>query len=40
MIAPSRALEGLEDLELDEETLALYLHENARRVFAISGCLE
>jgi uncharacterized protein len=40
MIAPSRALEGLEDLGLDEETLALYLHENARRVFAISGCLE
>jgi uncharacterized protein len=40
MIAPSRALEGLEELGLDEETLALYLHENARRVFAISACLE
>jgi predicted TIM-barrel fold metal-dependent hydrolase len=35
MIAPERALEGLDELALDEETLALYLRENTRRVFAL-----
>jgi uncharacterized protein len=35
MIAPARALEGLDELALDEETLTLYLRENARRVFAL-----
>lgn len=33
MITPSRALEHLDDLGLDEETTALFLSGNARRVF-------
>ncbi len=35
MIAPEKALEDLADLELDEETVALYLVGNAQRVFRI-----
>jgi len=37
MIAPVHALEGLADLELDEETTQLYLAGNARRVFKLSA---
>ena len=33
MIAPQHALEGLEQLDLDDETTALYLHGNAERIF-------
>lgn len=35
MISPAKALEGLEDLELDDEARELFLSENARRVFAL-----
>jgi predicted TIM-barrel fold metal-dependent hydrolase len=35
MIRASRALEGLEELELDEETRELFLSGNARRVFGL-----
>ena len=35
MIAPAKALEGLEDLGLDDETRALYLEGNAARVFGL-----
>jgi predicted TIM-barrel fold metal-dependent hydrolase len=35
MIAPEQALEGLADLGLDEETEALFLEGNARRVFGL-----
>jgi hypothetical protein len=35
MIPAAKALEGLDDLGLDEETRALYLEGNARRVFGI-----
>jgi uncharacterized protein len=35
MIAPARALEGLEELELDDEARALFLGGNARRVFGL-----
>jgi hypothetical protein len=35
MIAPAAALEGLEELELDEAATRQYLRENARRVFAL-----
>lgn len=37
MIAPDRALEGFDDLGLDDETRALYLDGNARRVFGLPG---
>ena len=37
MIFHDRALEGLDDLGLDEETRELYLHENARRVFGLAA---
>jgi len=33
MILPSRALDGLEHLELSDDTRANYLHGNAARVF-------
>ena len=33
MITPSRCLEHLDTLELDEETTRLFLHENAQKVF-------
>jgi predicted TIM-barrel fold metal-dependent hydrolase len=36
MIAPAHALEGLQDLQLDDETTALYLGGNASRVFGLS----
>ena len=36
MILPAQALEGLEQLDLDEETRELYLTGNARRVFGIA----
>ena len=36
MIAPQQALEGLDDLRLDEEARALFLGGNARRVFALA----
>ncbi len=36
MIAPDRALEGLDQAGLDEETTGLYMHENARRVFSLN----
>ena len=35
MIAPGKALEGLEDLGLDDEARELYLEGNARRVFGL-----
>ncbi|MFF4052423.1 amidohydrolase family protein [Streptomyces chartreusis] len=35
MITPSRALEHLDTLGLDEETRELFLHGNARRVFSL-----
>jgi len=35
MIAPAKALAGLDALELDAETRALYLDGNARRTFAL-----
>jgi predicted TIM-barrel fold metal-dependent hydrolase len=35
MIAPSKALEGLDALGLDDETRELYLDGNARRVFGL-----
>jgi hypothetical protein len=35
MITPGKALEGLDDLGLDEETRDLYLEGNARRVFGL-----
>ena len=34
-IPASRALEHLDDLNLDEETRELFLHGNARRVFSL-----
>jgi uncharacterized protein len=37
MIAPAAALEGLDGLGLDEAQRARYLHENARRVFALAA---
>ena len=36
MIAPAKALEGLDELGLDDETRELYLEGNARRVFGLS----
>jgi len=36
MIAPAHALEGLEELGLDEETRKLYLGGNAERVVGLS----
>ena len=35
MIAPERALEGIDDLELDDEARELFLSGNARRVFGL-----
>lgn len=35
MIAPARCLDGLDALELDDETTELFLHGNARRVFKL-----
>jgi len=35
MISHERALEGLDDLGLDEEAQSLYLEGNARRVFKL-----
>lgn len=35
MIAPAKALEGLEDLGLDAETKELFLAGNARRVYRL-----
>lgn len=35
MIRPAKALEGLGELGLDDETLALFLHGNAERVFRL-----
>ncbi len=42
MILPQVALEALDTLDLDEETRALYLHENTQRVFGLAtrACLE
>lgn len=37
MIAPERALAGLDALGLDEETTELFLAANARRVFALDA---
>ncbi|MEM9173869.1 MAG: amidohydrolase family protein [Myxococcota bacterium] len=37
MILPSKALEGLDDLGLDDETRDLFLAGNARRVFGLDG---
>ena len=37
MITPKRALAGLADLKLDEETRDLFLRENARRVFRLDA---
>ncbi|MEW6261925.1 MAG: amidohydrolase family protein [Thermodesulfobacteriota bacterium] len=36
MLTPRKCLAGLEDLGLDEETLALFLHGNAERVFKLA----
>jgi len=35
MITPARALEGLDDLNLDENVRRLFLHENAERIFRL-----
>jgi len=35
MIRPADALEGLDELDLERDVRARYLHENARRVFAL-----
>ncbi|HEY6760184.1 MAG TPA: amidohydrolase family protein [Baekduia sp.] len=35
MLAPAHALDGLDDLDLDDETKDLYLAGNARRVFGL-----
>jgi predicted TIM-barrel fold metal-dependent hydrolase len=35
MIAPDRALDGLDELELDPEVRQLYLSDNATRVFGL-----
>jgi predicted TIM-barrel fold metal-dependent hydrolase len=35
MIFPAHALEGLDELGLDDETTSLYLHGNAARVFGV-----
>ncbi len=35
MITPAKALDGLDDLGLDDETQELFLHANAQRVFAL-----
>jgi hypothetical protein len=35
MILPDHALEGLDELGLDDETRGLFLEGNARRVFAL-----
>ncbi len=35
MIAPAKALEGLDALGLDDQVKALFLGENARRVFKL-----
>jgi predicted TIM-barrel fold metal-dependent hydrolase len=37
MIAPEKALEGLDSLALDEPVKALFLGGNARRVYALAG---
>jgi len=37
MITPQRALDGLDSLKLDEDVRALFLHENARRVFRLDA---
>lgn len=37
MLTQADALNGLADLDLDEEATALFLHENAERVFALSN---
>ena len=35
MMTPARALAKLPDLDLDEETTADFLHNNAKRVFSL-----
>ena len=40
MIAPAKALEGLDGLGLDDEARAAFLHGNARRVFALDRRLQ
>lgn len=35
MITPAAALQGLDDLELDEDTRAAFLHGNAQRVYGL-----
>ena len=35
MLTPARCLEGLDELGLDPETRAAFLHDNARRVFRL-----
>jgi predicted TIM-barrel fold metal-dependent hydrolase len=37
MLSPARALEGLDELGLDQETRELYLAGNAERIFALGG---
>jgi predicted TIM-barrel fold metal-dependent hydrolase len=37
MITPARALDGLETLALDDQARALFLGENARRVFRLAA---
>ena len=38
MIMPVRALEGIDALGLDDEVKAMFLSENARRVFKLESC--
>jgi predicted TIM-barrel fold metal-dependent hydrolase len=35
MLTPARCLEGFDELELDEEVKALFLHGNAQRIFKL-----
>lgn len=37
MLSPDRCLGGLDDLGLDAATVAAFLHENAERVFGLTG---
>jgi uncharacterized protein len=39
MISPSHALDGLEELQLSDDTRAQYLHGNATRVFSKLGAI-
>jgi uncharacterized protein len=37
MITPSKCLENLNDLDLDDEAKSMFLHENACRMFGLAS---